>query len=399
MCSSVVCNVSVDGLEKTVKRMISGGGPSHDSASSWRTRARRRARAAFLAACSLLALLLSSEGLLAAVEDTAADSAATIQPPSAPKPAPGRLRDLPRAFRKDTPTTLADLKGFEQHVEKIVARVSPAVVAVEVGGGSGSGVVISADGVVLCAAHVCGEPDRDVTFTFPDGKKAKGKTLGTNHEMDAGLMRITDKGEWPHVEVGELNRAGLGDWVLALGHPGGFDARRSTVVRLGRIIRLVSFALQSDCTLIGGDSGGPLFDMYGRVVAIHSRISDSTAENFHVPIGIFQETWERLANGEDWGGPRSPTWAGAWGLDAPEGFRVELVHRNGPGEKAGLKVGDIVMKVNGKAVKDYKFFKDYVSRTRQGREITLDIRRDGEEMSVKLTIESDQRDGGGRFGQ
>jgi serine protease Do len=336
--------------------------------------------------------------LRAAGQEAAPESAPELKPPMAPQPAIVKLKDLPRAFRKDTPASLAELKSFEQHVKKIVAQVSPAVVAVEVGGGSGSGVVISEDGIVLSAAHVCGEPNRDVLFTFPDGKTARGKTLGTNHEWDAGLMKITDNGPWAHVEVGELDRAGLGDWVLALGHPGGFDPKRSTVVRLGRIITLVSFALQTDCTLIGGDSGGPLFDMYGRVVAIHSRISDSTAENFHVPIGVFQESWDRLARGEDWGGLRLPSWAGAWGLPHPEGLRVELVHKNGPGEKAGLKVGDIVRKVNGKAIKDYKSFEKYVNQIRPGREITLDVKRDAEEIAVKVTIETDRRGGGGFFG-
>jgi len=179
---------------------------------------------------------------------------------------------------------MSDLKTIEAHVKDLANRVAPAVVAVRINGATGSGVVISEDGLVLTAAHVGGEPNRDVHFTFPDGRTARGKTLGMNHEMDAGLMKITDKGHWPHLDIGDLAQARLGDWVLALGHPGGFDPQRPTVLRLGRIIRLGTGWLQTDCALIGGDSGGPLIDMQGRVIGIHSRISDSVAENFHVPI-------------------------------------------------------------------------------------------------------------------
>ena len=202
------------------------------------------------------------------------EAVATNQFPAAPKPSPANRFDLPRAFRQAVPSSVDDLKAIQGQVEALAVRLAPAVVEVEVGMGSGSGVVISEDGLVLTAAHVCGTPNLDVVFTFPNGKKVRGKTLGTNHDMDAGLMKITDPGHWPRVETGELDDARLGDWVLALGHPGGFDPERPMVVRLGRLLKLGPGLLQTDCTLIGGDSGGPLFDMHGRVIGIHSRISN-----------------------------------------------------------------------------------------------------------------------------
>ena len=230
--------------------------------------------------------------------------------PAAPRPTPARRADLPTAFIWNAPTSLADLKSMERHVKALAARVSPAVVAVEVGNGSGSGVVISADGLVLTAGHVCGGPDRTVRFTFPDGKTARGKTLGRNYESDTGLMRITDRGPWPHAAMGDLAQARVGDWVLALGHPGGFDLRRSLVVRLGRIIRLEAGALQTDCTISPGDSGGPLLDMHGRVIGIHSAISTSVAENFHVAVTEFYDGWDRAGQRSQRGGAG----AGAPGL-------------------------------------------------------------------------------------
>jgi len=211
-----------------------------------------------------------------------------------PKPGPANPKELAAAFSKPIPSSIADLKNMEKRVKELVRRLSPAVVDVQVGNGSGSGVVITEDGLVLTAGHVSGRAGREVRLTFPDGKTAKGTTLGVSRDNDAGLIRITDKGTWPHATVGDLEQAHSGDWVLAMGHPGGFDLKRSLVVRLGRLIRLEDGALRTDCTISPGDSGGPLFDMYGRVIGIHSFISGSLTANFHVPITGFYDDWEQL---------------------------------------------------------------------------------------------------------
>lgn len=212
--------------------------------------------------------------------------------------ASARRPALPAAFTQATPRSIADLKAIEQHIKALVPRLSPAVVAVQVGDLSGSGVVVSVSGLVLTAGHLCGAREREVQFTFPNGRTAWGKTLGANRDSDAGLLQITDYGKWPQVEVGDLAGVRPGDWVLALGHPGGFDARRSLVVRLGRIIRCAPGALQTDCPISGGDSGGALFDMHGRVIGIHSSISGAATENFHVPITRYAESWDRLLKGQ-----------------------------------------------------------------------------------------------------
>ena len=309
--------------------------------------------------------------------------------PPAAKPSPTLPLDLPTIFRKQTPTSLDDLRVIEQQVKAVLARVSRAVVAVEVGAASGSGVVISEDGMVLTVAHVCDRPNRDVKFIFPDGKTARGKTLGTNHEEDAGMMQITDKGPWPFAELGTLAEARLGDWVLTLGHPGGFDPERSMVVRLGRIIRLTPDALQTDCTLSAGDSGGPLFDMRGQVIGIHSAISDSTAENFHVSITAFRDSWDRLIKGESWGDerPQRP-WFGVRGVEHPDGCRLESVEEDAPAFKAGLKVGDIVRKINGHEVKDYATLRRLVAESKPGDELKVELQREEKEMSITVKVEA-----------
>ena len=281
---------------------------------------------------------------------------------------------------------------MERHVKALAARVSPAVVAVEVGSGSGSGVVISADGLVLTAGHVCGGPNRNVRFTFPDGKTARGKTVGRRLESDTGLMRITDRGPWPHAAMGDLAQARVGDWVLALGHPGGFDLRRSLVVRLGRIIRFAPGALQTDCTISPGDSGGPLLDMHGRVIGIHSAISTSVAENFHVAVTEFYDNWDLLAKGtsgeEQVSAPRA--YVGASGVNDAAGCRLTEVDENSPASRAGLKVGDVVLKVNGREIKVSATFRRWVDEAKPGETLNLEIKRGEEVLSVKVKVEAAQ---------
>jgi hypothetical protein len=104
--------------------------------------------------------------------------------------------------------------------------------------------------------------------------------------------------------MGKASDLKKGQWVIAVGHPGGFRTNRTPVVRVGRVLYANPFLIRTDCTLVGGDSGGPLFDMTGKVIGIHSRIGPmALTENIHVPIDTYRETRERLARGESFGGP------------------------------------------------------------------------------------------------
>src|SRR5205823_2347272 len=150
---------------------------------------------------------------------------------------------------------------------KLVEKVSPTVVSVRIGASSGSGVIVSKDGYVLTAGHVSGTPNRDVTIYFHGGKTAKGKTLGGNHGIDSGLIKITSDGDWPCAEMGDSAAVNKGDWCMVVAHPGGFKPGRTPPLRLGRMLKndIDKATLTTDCVLVGGDSGGPLFDMHGRV--------------------------------------------------------------------------------------------------------------------------------------
>jgi serine protease Do len=231
-----------------------------------------------------------------------------------------------------------------------------------------------------------------VRFTFPDGKTARGKTLGRDYESDTGLMRITDRGPWPHAAMGDLAQARVGDWVLALGHPGGFDLRRSLVVRLGRIIRFTPGALQTDCTISPGDSGGPLLDMHGHVIGIHSAISASVAENFHVAVSEFYDNWALLAKGTSGevqvSAPRA--YVGANGVNDAVGCRLTEVDEDSPASRAGLKVGDVVLKVNGREIKVSAAFRRWVDEAKPGETLNLEIKRRQEVLSVEVKVETSQ---------
>jgi V8-like Glu-specific endopeptidase len=217
---------------------------------------------------------------------------------------PAKLWKLPAVLEQNrAPTSVEELREIEKHVQKVLEKVRPSVVSVQVGFGQGSGVIISEDGTILTAGHVSGNPKQNATVTFHPKKTLKGKTLGKNGGIDSGMMKIAVEGKYPALEMGHSADLKVGQWVIAVGHPGGFRDNRGPVVRVGRILFVNAFVIRTDCTLVGGDSGGPLFDMQGRVIGIHSRIGGAQiTENMHVPIDTFRETYAKLAAGESFGG-------------------------------------------------------------------------------------------------
>ena len=166
-----------------------------------------------------------------------------------------------------------------------------------------SGVVVSADGLVLTAGHVISEAGRDVEFFFPDGKLARGKTLGACKWADAAMAKITDRGPWPFSPMAERDTFAVDDWVFAFGHPLGLIVNRPPPLRIGRIILLQPDTIQTDCCIVVGDSGGPLFNLAGEVIGINSRISgmdDRPDRTFHVSINAFRDHYDRMLAGEIW---------------------------------------------------------------------------------------------------
>ena len=260
----------------------------------------------------------------------------------------------PAAFDKPVPESLRDLQDIENHVQKIVAQVTPATVCLRIGNSSGSGVFIDRDGRILTAGHVSGAAGREATIIFSDGRRARGKTLGANNDIDSGMVILTERVEFHHVEMAKSADLRRGQWCLSLGHPNGYKPGRPPVVRLGRVQAFDKKAIVSDCALVGGDSGGPLFDMQGRVIGIHSRIGGKINSNVHVPVDTYRDTWGRLTMGDVWGSPlpildflKPPEpYLGLRAFEEMKSLKIEAVTVGSPADKAGLKIDDVILKVD-----------------------------------------------------
>ena len=300
---------------------------------------------------------------------------------------------IPGVFSKPAPEGVDDLKAMQKHIKKVLEKVVPATVGLVVGSGSGSGVIISEDGYILTAGHVSGKPDRVCTVIMPDGKRLKGKTLGYNKNIDSGLVKITTEGKYPFVGIGESSKLQTGQWCLTLGHPGGFRKGRTPVLRLGRILASNKNLIRSDCALVGGDSGGPLFDLAGRVIGIHSRISTGITENIHVPVDTYPETWDRLTAGEEWGGMfdfggrrRAQAVLGVGFTEGGTDLKITGFSEGSPAEEAGFQVGDIITAIDGKKLKIRSDLQDYLAQKKPGDVVKVVVEREGEKETYALKL-------------
>ncbi len=284
--------------------------------------------------------------------------------------------DLAQIFAGQAPRDLGQLKAMERHQRRLAVHVTACTVGIIVGPSHGSGVIVSEDGYVLTAAHVVGEPNRKAVFVLPDGRKVRGTTLGIYRTLDAGLAKIVDQGPWPHAEFAEADSVRPGQWCVASGHPGGCQEGREPVVRIGRVLRQDRFAITTDCVLAGGDSGGPLLDMYGRVIGINSRIGPALTINIHVPVNAYRRNWNRLVKAEAWGSfLRAEPYIGVQGDAVVDVAKISVVHPNTPAERAGIKSGDIVIRFNGHTVTDFASLRVRVNDTQPGDKVPVTVLR------------------------
>jgi len=199
-----------------------------------------------------------------------------------------------------TPNDVDELREIEKKFEKVAAEAVKSVVGIQIGPSRGSGVITSADGLILTAGHVAQKPGAAATITTSDGKTFKGVSLGVFLSADAGMMKITEKGKWPCLELAAKGATRVGDWCLAVGHPLGYLKGRLPVVRMGRVLHIEDRTIQTDCPLIVGDSGGPLVNLDGKLIGINSRISGPMSMNYHVSADVFCQWWDRLKKGDIW---------------------------------------------------------------------------------------------------
>ncbi len=295
------------------------------------------------------------------------------------------LDALPAVFAKPAPEGVDDLRAIESHVRTLIENLNACTVGVQIGPAQGSGVIVTSDGYVLTAAHVSGRPGRRAEIVMPDGRRVEATTLGRDDTLDAGLMKIEEEGDWPFVEMADDESISIGDWCLATGHPGGYHEGRAPVFRLGRVIFSSRRVVQTDCELVGGDSGGPLFDMHGHVIGINSRIGEDTDLNFHVPVIAFTRNWERLADGESF---RSHSGAllGVSGKPHELGLEITQVYDNDPAAEAGVRVGDVLVTFGRSKVQNIDQLSELVGRQPPGREVTLQLLRDGEQVEIEVKL-------------
>jgi len=301
---------------------------------------------------------------------------------------------------KKVPETKRDLVSIQDALIETLPHARAATVGIKLAEGFGSGVIVSPEGLVLTAAHVSGGVENELTVVMNDGTEYKAVSMGLISNTDAAMMKIVDAaadgGSFPYVDINKENDYKLGHWVFALGHSGGFDQARGPVVRLGRIVQDKESTIQTDCKVIGGDSGGPLFDMDGRLIAIHSRVGgkgSSVVENLHVPMREYLTHWDEMENNQFVGdGPfakRPVKGSGFLGLgtkDSEEGVKIVQVGKGFAAEKAGFKVDDIILELNGEKVEEKSKLKSMLAEMVEGDSLEVKLSRDGEPMTIKLKL-------------
>jgi len=201
---------------------------------------------------------------------------------------------------------------LEKQVEFAVAKARPACVYLTdydpktkaLIGNRFSGVVINADGIVLTVAHAS-FPGMSYMVTFPDGKEYTAKGLGRIAGIDASVLKIDQQGKWPFAEMGWSALLKVNEPCISIAYPASFDDNR-LVVRFGYVAEVSSilkaYSIRTTCLMEPGDSGGPTFDLQGRVIGLHSSATGPVENNFEVPIDLYRKYWNALQESQDYDG-------------------------------------------------------------------------------------------------
>lgn len=266
--------------------------------------------------------------------------------------------------------------------------------------GQGSGFVFSADGYVLTNAHVVANAD-EVTVTLTDKREFKAKVIGSDQRTDVAVLKLEAIG-LPKVAIGDSDKVRVGEWVMAIGSPFGFENTVTAGIVSAKTRDTGDFVpfIQTDAAVNPGNSGGPLFNIKGEVIGINSQIFSGGGGyigiSFAIPINTAVDTANQIikagkvARGRIairmGSAPITDELAEALGLPASPGVMIDEVEEGGPAEKAGIKARDIIRKVSGIAVKTNIDVVRSIASKAPGSKVTLTIWRKGVEKDYVVNV-------------
>ena len=264
----------------------------------------------------------------------------------------------------------------------------------------GSGFIISSDGYVLTNNHVVADAD-EIIVRLSDRSELQAKLIGTDPRTDVALLKVEGK-NLPTVKLGDSEKLKVGEWVLAIGSPFGFDhsVTKGIVSAKGRTLPNDTYVpfIQTDVAINPGNSGGPLFNMKGEVVGINSQIFTRSGGfmglSFAIPIDVALDVSNQLKKD----GKVSRGWLGvviqevnkdlaeSFGLDKPAGALVAQVLENGPAAKGGLQVGDVILSMNGQPIVMSADLPHLVGSLKDGEKAKLEIIRNGKRQTLDVAV-------------
>lgn len=264
----------------------------------------------------------------------------------------------------------------------------------------GSGFIITSDGYILTNAHVV-ESAEEILVRLNDKREFKARAIGADKRTDVALIKIEATG-LPRVALGDPSRLRVGEWVLAIGSPFGFESSVTAgiVSAKGRSLPQESYTpfIQTDVAINPGNSGGPLFNLKGEVVGINSQIYSRTGGymgvSFAIPIDVAMEVQQQLrATGKVSRGrigvviqEVNKELADSFGLSRISGALVNSVEKGGPAEKAGIEAGDIILKFDGKAVSSSSDLPRIVGSVKPGSKSAVQVWRKGTTKEFSVTV-------------
>ncbi len=264
----------------------------------------------------------------------------------------------------------------------------------------GSGFIISVDGYILTNAHVVDRADK-ITVRLTDKREFKAKVIGTDKRTDVALLKIEATG-LPKVTLGNPEQVKVGEWVLAIGSPFGFDSSVTAgiVSAKGRSLPQENFVpfIQTDVAINPGNSGGPLFNMKGEVVGINSQIYSRSGGymglSFSIPIDVAMDVVNQLrTTGKVTRGRIGVTiqevtreLADSFGLPKAAGALISGVEKAGPADKAGVRASDVILKFDGKSIVSSADLPRIVAATKPGNKVSVQLWRKGSTLEVSLVV-------------